>query len=182
MRRRSSIIFEFAADCLEREDHNFLLTDLHCAYFTTKQGSSSKTLFVSHLYLQALCQEWTTAWTGPGCWLGFLPALVSAGCLSRSVRGQEVSGLCSPPLLHIYNSKHLSTLMELTWLANSRWQTVWSWGSFITAVMSCNMGVIPGRKQQVSAEVKLQTYNMWPKVCGHLSWFGLSTLVPKAKS
>lgn len=51
--------------------------------------------------------------------------------------------------------KHFSTL---TWLANSRWQTVWSWGSFITCVMICNMGVIPGRKQRT----------MWPKVCGHV--------------
>lgn len=78
---------------------------------------------------------------------------------------------CQDSVFHlcfICNSKHHSTLMELTWLANSRWQTVWSWGSFITAVMICNMGVIPGRKQQVSAEVEIQTYNMWSKVCGHL--------------
>lgn len=32
---------------------------------------------------------------------------------------------------------------NLTWLANSRWQTVGSWGSFMMAVMICSMGVIP---------------------------------------
>lgn len=33
--------------------------------------------------------------------------------------------------------------IKLTWLANSRWHTVLSSGSFIIAVMICSMGVMP---------------------------------------
>lgn len=52
--------------------------------------------------------------------------------------------------------------MGLTWLANSRWHTVRSWGSFMMAVMICNMGVMPERKQ-----VHIQTDGVRTKVCGH---------------
>lgn len=93
-------------------------------------------------YLVVLGPEWTTAWSDRGCWPGSPPAPAAAGCLSRSVdAGQEVS--TSNPLSP---GKVAQRSAGRTWFANSRWQTVVSWGSFITALMICNMGVMPAGK------------------------------------
>lgn len=37
----------------------------------------------------------------------------------------------------------LGTVRSLTWLAKSRWHTVWSFGSFMTARITCSIGVMP---------------------------------------